>query len=57
MGNRGGRNPGGCGRSVMWRHNATFTTSLSNSETELDDTATSPEKSKNMDLDKRDLTN
>jgi hypothetical protein len=57
-GNRGGRDNVDYDRSLIpWRHNAVANSGLGNPERELDDTATSPGKIKDMELDKKDLSN
>jgi hypothetical protein len=54
-----GRDPGGRGRAMLtpWRHNALHNSATKSNEDELDDTASSPGKSQDMELDKRDLAN
>jgi hypothetical protein len=54
---RGGRDPGGRGQALVpWRHNALGAT-VANPEADLEDTASSPGKVKDMDLDKNGLNN
>jgi hypothetical protein len=57
-GNRGGRDNVEHDRSLIpWRHNVVANSGLVNAERELDDTATSPGKVKDMELDKKDPSN